>query len=213
MPVLAKLFKYMVVTCFLSVTSVFVSSIAIDLVCRFLSVVVPTVTIFIISGCVGATVAVLTSCFLAWLFHLQDSDFIGALVPLQNFQRQIKSLDLKIPEGDRSLDTLKSFRGEVEASVQALDRLANLTGAINQQFGTLSAQEVEALRMVISDQLKGCALEFTNKGFTVIWNSLPYHQYFDKMDDEDKVAYFNAIHTGNWQPLRRRSKDKWKTAK
>lgn len=157
----------------------------------------------------GVTVSVMNAVIVWILLLMQTNGFRETLSPLFNLKRQIDSLDLKIPEGVQSIDTLKELSEQVKIGVQAMDRLKGITEAINQQYATLSQQEVEALRSVVKQQLEGCVMEFTTKGFSVIWNSLPYHQHFGDFDDDDKVAYFNAIHTGNWQPLRRRQKSKW----
>lgn len=209
MKVFNTLFKYMVISGTLTVVSVFVSLVLLDFLMHLMGFRVDVNSLVWVAVCIGVVVSVLYSIVWLGLLYLIDDRSVRMLMPLLNFQRQIDSLNLKISEGEESIETLSKLKGEIEASVQAMDRLTKLSHAINQQFSTLSDQEIDALRQSISKQLRGCVLEFTKNGWSVIWNSLPYHQHFESFDDEDKVAYFNAIQTGNWQPLRRRSKAKW----
>lgn len=49
-----------------------------------------------------------------------------------------------------------------------------------------------------------CEASITEQGLSIVMNSLPFHEQFAEFDDALKVAYFNAMTTGNWNQVNKK---------
>lgn len=126
------------------------------------------------------------------------------------------STNLAVDEVKQEMSKFKDLVHDLEQLMQSGRKMTELIGAINRsmvafnsKLASIESSELNELKMELKKALVPVMMEFTQNGFRVLWNSLPYHQHFERFTDDDKVAYFDALQTGNWATLRRREKAEW----
>lgn len=101
--------------------------------------------------------------------------------------------------------------GKLQSSVEALATRAPMVSSVLSELRNVESSQIEQFARGHCERLEkameGLSATLWAKSFTIVWNSLPYSQYFDKFSDRDKVLYFDAITSGNWSRIHSRIRD------
>lgn len=180
-------------------------SLAIESLMPFLLAVSVDVRITVSLGIVSGTVTAVSGCVAFSFIRLsvlrfgRSADVLSAELSNATHSIVVNAKELVTT----STATVEAIR-EAQSEISAVERLYKTTEELCARLEALSDEELKTIQLRMESRLNQIVTEFDDNYFRLTWNSLPFHQLFGTFSEQEKVMYFDAVTSGNWERLRRR---------
>lgn len=114
------------------------------------------------------------------------------IMKIQELTTVTSDLSAEMSDWRSGLASVKSAMAAIESDLKEGVTLPDLSDLVD-EF------EKEA-----RERYEGLSADVQSRGFTIIWNSLPYNHLFESFDDSTKALYFDAVTSGDWRKLNAR---------